>query len=267
MRLEPAGIVEDNPESRGLVDVDLTGLLSVSLAELLVVLEALETSHEHASLAGEVRGTVQTETAGEVELGRVQQLPVGVVAEVNWLALPVWLQLRGSAVRERTERRAEVLEDLEVLVLAARSNNAARRLWRSTWTTSASSRSSSSDGRSQSERRGSSGNSSSGGSTAGANWPWGVWLRDPAGYSIKDSISALRSGWLGCDWLGWLDKRQTTSSKGGLSIGNEISSLLSQPCPGVAVVVLHDLRLDGDHQLVVLTAWRWDNSEEVGGRF
>lgn len=139
VRFEPARIVEDNPESRGLVDVDLAGLLGVSLAELLAVLEALQASHKHASLAGEVSSTIQTQTAGEVELGRVQQLPVGVVAEVNWLALPVGLQLSGSAIRERTKRRAEVLEHLEVLVFAAGSNNAARWLRRCTWATSASS--------------------------------------------------------------------------------------------------------------------------------
>lgn len=261
MRLEPASIVEDSPESGGLVDVDLAGLLGISLAELLAVLEALETAHKHASLAGEVRGTVQTKAAGKVELGRVQQLAVGVVAEVDGLALPLRLELGRSTVRERSKRRAEVLEHLEVLVLAAGGNDAARWLRRGTRTAAASRRSSNSKGRNQSAG----GRSCSRvGSTAGANWSRSLWLGDAAGASIKDPISALRSGWLGCNWLGWLDSRQTTSSNGGIAIGLEIGSLVLQPGSGVAVEVLQDLRLDGDHQVVVLTAWRRDNSEDVG---
>lgn len=238
MRLEPASIVEDSPESGSLVDIDLAGLLGVSLAELLAVLEALETSHKHASLAGEVRGTVQAKTAGEVELGRVQQLAVGVVAEVNGLALPVWLELGSSTIRERGKRRAEVLEHLEVLVLAARGDNAARWLRRSTRTASASS--SPSNSKSRNQDVGSS-NCSRIGATVGSNRPRGLWLGDPAGDSIKDSISALRSGWLGCNGLGWLDRRQAASSKGGFAIGLEIGSLILQPCSGVAVEVLQDL--------------------------
>lgn len=238
VRLKPASIVEDSPESGSLVDINLAGLLGIRLAELLAVLEALETAHKHASLAGEVSGTVQTKTAGKVELRRVQQPAVGVVAEVNGLALPFWLELGSSTIRERSERRAEVLEHLEVLVLTAGGNNAARWLWRSTWAASASSGSSNNKCRSQ--RVGSSSRSGIG-ATAGANWSRGLWLGDAAGDSIKDSIRALRAGGLGCNWLGWLDGRQTASSNGGVAIGLEIGSLVLQPCSGVVVEVLQDL--------------------------
>jgi len=53
-RLEPSDLVERLPQLAGLVDVDLAGLLGVSLAELLADLERLDASLEHAALTAEV---------------------------------------------------------------------------------------------------------------------------------------------------------------------------------------------------------------------
>lgn len=239
---EPANLVKGSPELGGLVDVNLAGLLSVSLAELLAGPEALKTALKHASLAGEIGGAVQAEVAGEDDFVRVKQVVVGVVAEVDWLALPVHLEAVGP-VGKRVEGRAVVGKRLEILVLAVGGNNAARWLRGSAWAPSSSG--SNNDGR----RRGQ--------AVAGADGSVArmLWL--------GHSVGALGSGRLGGNGLGREDGVKALGS--GLPVGNQESPLLEKPSATVAGEVLHDLRAEGQGELIVLAPWWRDSAEDDGG--
>lgn len=240
---EPANLVKGSPELGGLVDVNLAGLLSVSLAELLAGPEALKTALKHASLAGEIGGAVQAEVAGEDDFVRVKQVVVRVAAEVNWLALPVHLEAVGS-VGKRVEGWAVVRKRLEILVLAVGGDNAAGWLRGSAGA--------SSSGRSNNNRR------RRGQAVAGADGSVArmLWL--------GHSVGALGSGRLGGNGLGREDGVEALGS--GLPIGNQESPLLEKPSAAVAGEVLHDLRAEGQGELIVLAPWWRDSAEDDGGR-
>lgn len=240
---EPANLVKGSPELGGLVDINLAGLLSISLAELLAGPEALKTALKHASLAGEIGGAVQAEVAGEDDFVRVKQVVVRVAAEVNWLALPVHLEAVGS-VGKRVEWRAVVWKRLEILVLAVGGDNAAGWLRGSAGALSS--------GRSNNNRR------RRGQAVAGADGSVArmLWL--------GHSVGALGSGRLGGNWLGREDGVEALGS--GLPIGNQESPLLEKPSATVAGEVLHDLRAEGQGELIVLAPWWRDSAEDDGGR-
>jgi hypothetical protein len=90
--LEPSDLVIRLPELASLVDVDLAGLLGVSLAELLADAESVDAGLEDASLAAQVGSAGETESGGEVHFCLVQLMPVRVGGEVEHLSLPVGLQ-------------------------------------------------------------------------------------------------------------------------------------------------------------------------------
>lgn len=131
VHVEPADLLKRGPQFGRLVDVNLAGLLGVGLAELLALNSAGSAADEDAPLAGEVRSAVQSEVGRQAELVRVQEVGVRVLAEIDRRALPVDLEAVGL-VRERVERRAEILERVEVTILAVRRDHAAPGLGRNT---------------------------------------------------------------------------------------------------------------------------------------
>jgi hypothetical protein len=123
--VEPADLVKCRPEFGGLVDVDLARLLGIRLAELLVHSQALQSPHEHASLACQIGGAVEAEVRGKRDLVRVQQVAVGVAAQIDGCALPVHLEAVWP-VRQRVPGRAQVGQGFKVLILSVRGHHAAR---------------------------------------------------------------------------------------------------------------------------------------------
>jgi hypothetical protein len=130
LRVKPADLVVRSPELGGLVDIDLASLLRVRLAELLrgELLRALQAADENAPLAREICGAVQAETSSETQLVGVEEMSVGVLAQVESVALPVNLEAVGL-VGQRAERRAVILQSEEVLVLAVGRNRPHSWLW------------------------------------------------------------------------------------------------------------------------------------------
>ena len=76
--LEPAEGLEDCPEDRCLVDVNVAALLRVSLVEGEIVPGAVEQMDEDASLGGEICSAVQLERCSDSALDRVEQAVVAV---------------------------------------------------------------------------------------------------------------------------------------------------------------------------------------------
>lgn len=84
---------------------------------------ALQTPDEDATLAGEIGCAVEAKRGGPRELVRVQEVRVGVLAEVQRGALPIHLDAIGLD-GQRAQGRAAVGESVEVLVLPRRGNSA-----------------------------------------------------------------------------------------------------------------------------------------------
>jgi len=101
--LKPADLLIRLPQFAGLVDIDLASLLRICLSEFFANPKSLDASLENASLAAKIRGTCQAERRSEVEFSLVEQVSVGVIREVENLALPVSLENFAVALGESIE--------------------------------------------------------------------------------------------------------------------------------------------------------------------
>ena len=90
--VQPANLVKGSPELGRLVDIDLARLLGIGLAELLAHPETFEAPDKHASLAGQIRSTVETQICSQHHLVGVQQALVRVGTQVDGGALPINLK-------------------------------------------------------------------------------------------------------------------------------------------------------------------------------
>lgn len=61
--IKPASPLVRSMQFRRLVDIDLAGLLGMSLAELLALVVVIQTSFKDPALAGEISGTIQPKTS------------------------------------------------------------------------------------------------------------------------------------------------------------------------------------------------------------
>lgn len=69
---EPTDLLVGRPKLASLVDVNLTGLLSISLSELFANAKGFDASLEDPSLTTEVCGTRETKGGGEVDLSLME---------------------------------------------------------------------------------------------------------------------------------------------------------------------------------------------------
>lgn len=119
VRVKPSHAFVGGPEFAGLVDVNLAGLLAVGLAELLADAQGLKTSLEDASLAAKVRRARESQRRGQIELGRMKQMSVGVLGQIEHLTAPVGLEALGVVIgRQRRRRWRIVWQATEIDVLS-----------------------------------------------------------------------------------------------------------------------------------------------------
>jgi len=72
LRFEPANTLIGRPKLACFVDINLAGLLSVRLAELLADSQSLDAGFKDTALAAEIRRARQAQRGGKVELGRAE---------------------------------------------------------------------------------------------------------------------------------------------------------------------------------------------------
>lgn len=95
-RIEPTHFVIGRPQFTGLVDINLAGLLSVGLSELLVDSQSVQASLEDTSFAAEIGCAAKTKGGCKVEFGFVEQVTVGIVGEIEQIvARPVGFERLG----------------------------------------------------------------------------------------------------------------------------------------------------------------------------
>ena len=270
-RVQPADLIVGHPELGGFIDVDLAGLLRIRLPELLSDLEALDAAHEDPSLAGEIRGAVETKAGRQQELIGVEHAAVGVGAQVKRRAFPIDLQAVGP-LGERVQRGTEVRQQGEILIFAVRRNGADAALRRGANTDgiahglSGLDRAGCLGSGTRSSRgllargAGSSGDTSSLGNGLGL-----VWLLDTVGVvanwlSMSITRLSLRLPSGGEDG-GKLGVQSTAELE--RSVGPEHGPLLAQPSSRVLLEHSHDIGLEIQRQLVVLAAGRCGVAEQT----
>jgi len=107
--VKPSDLLVCLPELGCLVDVDLAGLLSIRLSELLLDSQCVNSSLEDSALRGQVGGAIEAKVRSEEDLVWVKEMSVRVVAEINGSASPVNLEGVGL-VRQAVERWREIVE-------------------------------------------------------------------------------------------------------------------------------------------------------------
>lgn len=125
--VQPTDLVKGRPQLGGLVDVNLARLLRVRLAKLLAHPQTLEPPDEHASLARQVRRAVQPQVGRQRDLVPVQQVCVGIAAEVDGCPSPVHLEA-ARPIRQGFDRWTVVGQRAKVLVFTVRCHRAAMQL-------------------------------------------------------------------------------------------------------------------------------------------
>ena len=130
--IKPADRVKCCPQSAGLVDIDLGGILCRGLVELLALAHVLKASGEDASLVGEVGITLESEDLSDLKLLWVEMHPIGVVAEIQSIRVrPLDRQLLAHSI-EALQRRAVIRDVCPVSVVALdflRGCSASAWLW------------------------------------------------------------------------------------------------------------------------------------------
>ena len=97
---KPTDLLIGRPELAGLINIDLTGLLSIGLSELFANAKGFDASLEDPSLTAQVCGTREAKGGGEVDFSLMKKMPVRVVGEIKHLTLPVSLERLAVAFRQ-----------------------------------------------------------------------------------------------------------------------------------------------------------------------
>lgn len=97
--VKPADRVKCCPQSAGLVDIDLRGILCRGLVELLALAHVVKAGGEDASLVREVGVTLESKDLGDLKLLWVEMHPIWVVAEIQGVGVrPLDRQLLAHSI-------------------------------------------------------------------------------------------------------------------------------------------------------------------------
>lgn len=123
--IKPADFLVCLPEFGRLVNVNLASLLSICLSELLLNSQCVDTCPEDSALRRQVSCAIEAKVRSKKDLVRVEKVAMRVVTKIDGSSAPVNFE-RVGLVRQAIERWREIIEELEVFVLARNSDNLAR---------------------------------------------------------------------------------------------------------------------------------------------
>ena len=85
--IQPTNLLEDCPEFASFVNINLAGLLGVSLSEFFVDFQTLDSFDEDSAFGSEVGCAVESEITSEEKFIGVEKMGLRIGSEINWCTL------------------------------------------------------------------------------------------------------------------------------------------------------------------------------------